>query len=74
MWMKLTIRKGRDGWRWNMRPLSGGRIIGASTQGYARQDQARHNCFTVTGFQIGLVTGGQAEIHVDTDTRDRDWL
>lgn len=59
--MKTIIRVYRDdGWRWQMRDARNGRVIGASTEGYARQTACLKNLERVTGVNLYDTDGDQS--------------
>lgn len=70
MQIDLCFFRNADGWRWRLRAIPGQHIIGASTQAYARQDQARLNLETVTRIRIPVLRGEVcAEFDVNPRTR-----
>lgn len=45
----VTVWKAVDGYRWQMRPVNGGRIVAASSEAFTRKDTARRNAERSTG-------------------------
>ena len=49
---RVWTYKARDGFRWSMRPATGGNLVGASSEGYRDLRDAETNAATVTGVEL----------------------
>jgi uncharacterized protein YegP (UPF0339 family) len=49
--VSITVYRGADGFRWRMKHLSNGKVVGASTEGYVAEADCRHNLHQVTGWE-----------------------
>ena len=52
----ITIYRARFRWRWTMTDTRNGRIIGASSEGYAKRKACLANLVRVTGCEIVIGT------------------
>ena len=64
----ITLYRAPDGWRWQMTDARNGRIIGASTEGYAARSAALKNLARVTGCEIIISTRERKDHYERTAT------
>lgn len=46
---RVTVFPTADGWRWQMIPANGGKIVDASTESFSRRGAAKRNAGSATG-------------------------
>lgn len=64
----ITLYISNDGWRWRMTDARNGRIIGASTEAYARRSACLANLARVTGCQFVIGTRERKDSYTRTAT------
>ena len=50
--VRVAVYLGRNGWRWRIKRVRNWKVIGASTQGYARRIDALDNLDLLTGISL----------------------
>lgn len=60
--LQLTIYRPDDGWRWTLQ-ASNGRVVGSSTEGYARRAAVDANVATVLGLDVTGLKPGDGATH-----------
>ena len=59
--MLVRVYRSRGQFRWQIKDHMNKKVIGASTEGYARQHHCRANFERITGFHAPVVKSGEKE-------------